>query len=118
VASGEVDMNRGAAPPQARAVHHVVVEEGESVEQLEGGSGVDDRGVGWSTAGPDVGPVAEGRSEPLAAVEDEPLQGFDRRAQLRVDQPPPGGLAGQQSVDPGLDRRRDRRQAQWDARRR
>jgi hypothetical protein len=94
------------------------MEEGEGVEQLEGGPGVDDRRVGRRPAGAHVGPVAEGRPEPLPAVEDEPLQGLDRRDQFRVDQPPSGGLAGQQNVDPGFDRRRDRRQALRDARRR
>ena len=111
VAGGEVDMDGRAAPPQPRPVHHVVVEQGEGVEQLEGGAGVDHRRVGRVTAGADEGPVAEGRPEPLPAVEDEPAQRLDRGDQLGVDQPPAGRLLVQEGVDPGFDGRRHRRQA-------
>ena len=67
----ELDVHGLLAPAGGGAVHHVVVDEGEGVEQLEGGTGVDDRGVVGRAAGSDERPVAEGRSQPLAAGQHE-----------------------------------------------
>ena len=67
-----VDEVRGRrSPAHRRAVHHVVVDEGEGLQQLEGGAGVDDAGVVGVAARADEAPVAERRAQPLAAVEDE-----------------------------------------------
>ena len=115
MAGGEVDVDGRPPPAQARPVHHVVVEEGEGVEQLQGGAGVDHRRVGRVAAGADEGPVAERRPEPLPAVEDETAERLERGQQLGVDQPPAGRLGLEQAVDPGLHRRRHHRQARRDA---
>ena len=76
-----------------RAVHDVVVDQGEGVEQLEGGAGVDHRGVVRVAAGADVGPVAERRPQPLAAGHDQVGHGVDDLGEVGVDVDPPGPLA-------------------------
>ena len=117
VAGGEVDVDGRAAPPQPRPVHHVVVEEGEGVEQFQGRAGVHHRRVFRVPAGADEGPVAERRPQPLAAVEDEPAERLDRRDQLGVDDPPAGRLDVEEGADPGFGGGRHARQTrrQFDA---
>ena len=67
----DAGASTGRAPAGDAAVHHVVVDEGEGVQQLEGGAGVDDPGVAGSAPAPDGTPEAERRAQPLAAGRDE-----------------------------------------------
>ena len=93
VAVGEGQMGRADAPSRRGAVHHVVVEQGERVEQLEGRAGVGRPRVVRVAAGPDEAPVDEGRAQALAAGQHQRLQRRVGRVELGIEGGPPGPLA-------------------------
>ena len=96
---------------QRRAVHDVVVHEGERVQQLERGAGVDHDLVGRVAPGAHEGPVAERGPQPLAAGADEVEQGSQRCVEVGVDPGPAVDLPADQVVDAPLDRVADLGQA-------
>jgi hypothetical protein len=68
--SGEPAMDRRSAAAGVAAVDDVVVDQGARVQQLEGRRRTDDvRAIGRT--GRAVSPVAEGWSQPFAALKDE-----------------------------------------------
>src|SRR5205085_6065754 len=71
VAGLELDVDGVHGPPGGRPVHDVVVDEGEGVEQLEGGPRVDHHAVGEVAFRSHESPVAERRPQPLAAGQDQ-----------------------------------------------
>ena len=104
-------MRRALAAPALGVVHHVVVEQREGVHQLERGAGVgDDRIVGVAAAA-DERPVAERRTEPLAARQHESPDLGHRLAQIGVERRPPIELRGEELLEPALDAIGDRPQA-------
>ena len=111
VAGLELDVDRVGAPAGGRAVHDVVVHQGEGVQQLQGGAGVDDGGVVRAPAGADVRPVAERRAEALAAGQDQVTEGGEGLGQVGVDRRPALELVGQQAGDARLDPLSDAGQA-------
>ena len=94
-------------PPAGGVVHHVVVEQREGVHQLERRTRIDVDLVVVATAGADEPPVAERRSQPLAAGEHEPADLVDRVAPGRVEGRPAVALGRQQVAEPGIDPFRD-----------
>ena len=110
----EAHVDRIERPSSGRAVHDVVVDEREGVQQLERGARVDDRGITRAPARAHEGPVTERRTEALASGEDELPQRIEGFLQRRVDGGPPLQLASQQRVDAGVDPRRDLREAGGD----
>jgi hypothetical protein len=111
VALAELGVGRGLAPAGVRAVHDVVVDQREGMEQLERGSSVDDAGVERVAARADEAPVAEGGSEALAARVDQPLQRAQRRLEAAVEGLPTGQLGVEEPVDPLVDSGCHRREA-------
>ena len=103
VGVGEAQVGGPGAPPGGGAVHHVVVEQGEGVQQLERRAGVDRAVVGRVAAGGDEAPVAERRPQPLAARGDEATERLHRRPQIRVQRRPAGLLHVDQLTQPGVD---------------
>ena len=87
------------------AVHHVVVDEGEGLQQLEGGAGVDDHSASSaSPPAPDEAPVAERRAQPLAAVHARGARSDSSGgSQVRAQLGPAGCLRVEQRVEAGLD---------------
>ncbi len=81
-------VSGGGAAPSGGVVHHVVVEQGERVHQLERGAGVEDARVVALAARADEAPVAERRAEPLAARRHHPLDLLERTGQVDVDRRP------------------------------
>ena len=71
---GELGVDGERTPTGLAAIHDVVVDQGEGVQQLEGCARIDDGVVAGGSAGPDERPVAEGRTQSLAAAEHEPAQ--------------------------------------------
>jgi hypothetical protein len=64
-------MSCEAATAQIRFVHHVVVQQGELMEQFQSRCGPDQLRMAWLvklSARRDVSPVAHGRPEPLATL--------------------------------------------------
>ncbi len=104
VAGLERHVDGGQAPPRAGAVHDVVVHEGEAVEQLEGGTGLDPDRVGGVAPGAGEAPVAEGRAEALAAAQDEAAESVEWRLEVGVEARPPGHLGVKDRLEPGIDR--------------
>ena len=104
----EPRVDRRVAAPHARAVHHVVVREGERVHQLEGGGGVDDPRIVPFAVGADERAVTERGPQALASGRDEIAQRFDRFRETAVDGPPPRELGREQIVDAPFDLRRER----------
>ncbi len=102
VAVGEGQMGRADTPSGRGAVHHVVVEEGERVEQLEGRTGVSRPRVIRVAAGADEAPVGEGRAQALAAGQHQRLQRGVGRVELGVEGRPPGPLAVEERPEPHL----------------
>ena len=74
VPAGRLDVCRGAAAAGRGLVHHVVVDEREQVERLEGGGGADEvpvvRGPVRATGGEEA-PVAHRHAQPLAATDEQ-----------------------------------------------
>ena len=70
VLTAELDVGRRGAGGVG-SVHDVVVHQGEGVEQLEGGPGVDDAGIVRVAPGTHEGPVAERRPQALPAGIDQ-----------------------------------------------
>ena len=92
-----VDGVRGRrAPAAGGVVHHVVVEQGEGVHQLERRAGVDDPLVVGVAAGADEAPVAERRAQALAARQHQPV-GSRRTARRGRDRTPPTDPRARQS---------------------
>ena len=90
-----------ARPARAgRVVHHVVVEEGEGVHQLERRAGVDDPGIARVATGADEPPVAERRAEALAARADHPPDLVERPGEVGVERRPARALLVEQLVEP------------------
>ena len=103
VGVGERQVGRAGAPPGGRAVHHVVVDEGERVQHLERRADVDDlRVVGIAARGHEA-PVAEGGAQPLAARVHQVAQGLERLDEGGVDGAPPGRLGIQQVAQAPVD---------------
>ena len=100
---GEAQVGGPGPPPGRGAVHDVVVEQGERVQQLEGRAGVDRAVVGRVAAGGDEAPVAERGPQPLAAGGDEATERLHRRPQVRVQRRPAGLLDVDQPTQPGVD---------------
>jgi hypothetical protein len=71
VVAGEHGVGGGFTSTACGVVHHVVVEQGERVHQLECCAGVGHHRVGGVAASTHETPVAEGRAESLAAHEDQ-----------------------------------------------
>ncbi len=103
VLGDEGAVHRGLAATSVRSVHDVVVDQREAVEQLERGAGVDRDLVVRTTAGPDVGPVTEGRAQSLPACGDERTQGVEGTGERGIDAAPPVPLGVEEQPDP-LDR--------------
>jgi hypothetical protein len=93
----EVQTTQASAP--GRSVHDVVVDEGEGVQQLEGGARIDDGWAGLPAAGGDETPVAKGRSESFASRGAQSAQGLDRLGQTLVNFSPPDSLGREERVD-------------------
>ena len=79
--------------PRRGAVHDVVVHEREGLEHLEGGAGLDHRGVVVAAAGGAEAPVAERRPEPLAAAHHERAQRLERRHEVAARARPSGAVS-------------------------
>ncbi len=92
-------------------VHDVVVEQRESVHQLEGGPGVDVDLVGASATGTDVSPVREGWAEALPARQHESADLVDRLREVGVEGCPALAFGAQQFVEAGFDSVGDRAEA-------
>ncbi len=109
VPGGELDVDAGLAVPPGRTVHDVVVDEGEAVQQLEGGAGVDHPGHRRDRRRPR--PTPSGRTPAGAACRRRRGRGARRWARPgRVDGRPPLLLGGEQGVDPCADPTADRGQ--------
>jgi hypothetical protein len=86
------------------------VDEGEALEQLEGGAGVDHHGVvGIAARGPEP-PVAERRTEALAPAEHQSLQGLEGFGEGGIERGPAHPLFVEEAGDAGLDPFGDHRQ--------
>ena len=96
VAEGPVDGREPA--PEVGAVHHVVVDERERVEQLEAAPASTHGVARRVAAGSDEGPVAERGAEPLAAGRDELAQRAQRGVEVRVDGAPALDLRSSSAV--------------------
>ena len=84
------------------AVHDVVVDERERVQQLERGADVDDDRVVGVPSGSDERAVAERRPQPLAAREHEIAQRGERGLETVVDRRPARHLGAEDRVDARL----------------
>ncbi len=104
-------VRRRRAAPARRVVHHVVVEQGEGVHQLERGARPNGTFVVGVATGPDEAPVAERRAQPLAARTDHPVDLVERSAEVGVDRGPVLPRRGQQLVEADVGAGGDRRQA-------
>ena len=93
--------SRGALGAWLGAVHHVVVDERERVQQLERRAGVDDPAVRRITTRADERPVTERGPQSLASGEHEPAE----RDQGLFD----GGVDGAPSLDLAVEQRDDAR---------
>ena len=111
VAVEEGPMHGRQPTAQRRAVHDVVVHQGERVQQLERGAGVDHDLVGRVAPGTHEGPVTERGPQPLAAGADEVEQGSQRCVEVGVDPGPAVDLPADQVVDAPFDRVADLGQA-------
>ena len=88
----EVTVDRGQAAATVGVVHHVVVNQGERVQQFERGAGVDHRRIVGVAAGTDERPEAEGGPQPFATGQHQFAQrdqwfgqrGVDRRSSGRL----------------------------------
>ena len=111
----EVAVQRRLAPTSGRAVHDVVVEEGEAVQQLDAGGDVQPRAVVRITAGGQEAVAAEERTEPLPPASVDLRQELDRFGEPWVDGGPAVTLAprGRRGGGPRPRRRRSRR---WERR--
>ena len=99
VFGGGHDVRGRLVPAGVGVVHHVVVEQRERMHQLEGGAGVDvDLIVGGATRA-DVAPVAEGRSQPLAARQHESADLVDRLGEFGSEHRPPVAFGGEELVE-------------------
>ena len=96
-------MQRRLAATSGRAVHDVVVDEGEAVQQLDAGSDVQPRAVVRIAARGEEAVAAEERAEPLAAGQRRPRQEVDRFCEPRVDGGPPVALTPQDGAEVVLD---------------
>jgi hypothetical protein len=85
---GEDQVGGPLAPPGGRAVHDVVVEEGERLEQLERRAGVDGPLVLRRAAGPHEAPEAERRPEPLPAGQQQRGERVERVGEAVVERGP------------------------------
>ena len=99
----EAHVQRRVAPPHGAAVHDVVVDEGERVEQLEGGAHVEQLGLVAVGTGRDRPPIAEGRAQPLAASGDKVVEHVEERGQLALLGHPGCSSAIEHGADPRLD---------------
>ncbi|MEY3494304.1 MAG: hypothetical protein RL413_1722, partial [Actinomycetota bacterium] len=81
---GEHDMRDRLATTTRGSIHHVVVEQGERVEKLESGPGVDGSSFVGS-AGSLMTPEAERRTQPLASRGDQTANLGDRRSQVGIE---------------------------------
>src|SRR5262249_48592132 len=99
VALAELDVGGDLAPAGGGPVHDVGGGEGEGVEQLERGPGVDHPGIVTVTPGPDEAPVAKGRAQALASGVDQPLQGAQGLDQVGVERTPAGQLGVEEPFD-------------------
>jgi hypothetical protein len=90
-----------------RVVHHVVVEQRERVHQFERRACPHHHLVVGMAAGADEAPVAEGRTQPLAAGQHQPGDLADRLAEIVVERRPAGLLGVEQRaqalIGPGRD---------------
>ena len=106
--AGEHGVRRRRAAPAGGVVHHVVVEQGEGVHQLERGAGVDhDAIVGRVAAGADEAPVAERRPQPLAARQHQPPDLVERLGEVGVERRPPRRSSGSRANGVDASRRFD-----------
>ena len=96
-------VRRRLPPPRGRVVHHVVVEQRERVHQLQGGTRIDVGLVVVTAARTHVTPVAERRTEPLAAGEHEAGDLVDRVRQVGVEAAPSLALDVEQGGEPDVD---------------
>ena len=109
---GRVLEMRGAhATTSRRAVHDVVVDQREGVQQLERRARICDYGIVGIAAGTDETPVAERRPEALASREEERAERLERRHDLWVEGTPPLGLGLEEGAQPLLDSLCDHREA-------
>ena len=83
---GQGHVGRRPAPPPIRAVHDVVVDQGEGVQHLDGGGDVGDA-LGRLVARGRPPPVHEGRAQPLPPGAEQVLHGTDQLVEHRVDPP-------------------------------
>ncbi len=100
VTGGEHGMAGRFAASAVGVVHHVVVEQGERVHQLERRSGVDDDGVVGVAADSDERPMAERRTQALAPRQHEPPDLGHRIGQVGIELGPAGQLGDEECVDP------------------
>ncbi len=91
-------MGAGPAPACGRSVHHVVVEQGEGVQQLHRSGWPQHRLVVLRTRGT-VAPVHEGRAKALPPGRDEALDLVSHLAEGRVDRHHLGGLGPYELVE-------------------
>ena len=115
--AGVHDVRRRRAAPAGRVVHHVVVEQGEGVHQLERRAGPHDALVGRVAAGADEAPVAERRAQALAARAHHAADLVERPGEVGVERRPAVALGRQQVVEARVDARGDRRQGRRRGRR-
>jgi hypothetical protein len=107
----ELDVGCRCAPSGVGAVHDVVVDEGEGVEQLEGGTGIDDPRIVGVAARANEGPVAERGPQALAPGVDQVAQRPQRLDDRGVDGVPARDLAVEQAGQALVDARRHGAQA-------
>jgi hypothetical protein len=99
----EVAVQRRPAPTSGRAVHDVVVEEGEAVEQLDAGGDVQPGAVVRIAASGQEAVAAEERAEPLAADQRRTRHEVDRFGEPRIDGGPPVTLTPEDGAEVVLD---------------
>ena len=106
----EHGVRRRLASTRRRAIHHVVVEQREGVQQLECTTGVDHARRRPVAAGSDEAPVTKRRAQALAAGQHEPADLANRGDQIGVERSPAAGLLVEQPRKTVVDRLGDRSQ--------
>ena len=101
--AGESALRCRPAAATMRAVHHVVVEQGEGVQHLHGGGDVEHAGI-LGPAGSAMAPVDERRAQALAAGGDQPGDLRGDVTQARVEGDELGHLLGEVVGEDQLDR--------------
>ena len=103
---GERDVRGGPAAAGGGRVHHVVVHQGEGVQQLQRGQrGQHGRQRRGAADGPAPAPVGERGADPLAAGQDGVPRGGGEAAHRRVDVVEGVDLGGEEGVQGLVDRR-------------